>query len=103
MVNIFPCISLSGGHFENGSITENRGISRNVPFFKWILHLKIYKIGDFEKKNIKTLAPIEFLESALVYIVLRRGLVILRKSVSDYKNKSFIFHSLSHSFKVHTD
>ena len=66
MVTIFPCISLSGGHFENGSITGNEGISRDVTFFKWILRLKIYKIGDFEKNNIKTLVPNEFSKSALV-------------------------------------
>ena len=66
MVTIFPCISFAGGHFENGPITGNWGISRNVTLFKWILRLKIYKIGDFDKSNIKTLTPIEFLESALV-------------------------------------
>ena len=67
MVSMFPCISFAGGHLENGSITGNRGISRNVSSWNRILRKKICKIGDFHKKSIKTLAPNEFPRSALVY------------------------------------
>ena len=69
MVSMFPRISFAGGHLENGSITGNRGISRNVSSWNRILRKKICKIGDFHKKSIKTLAPNEFPRSALVYPV----------------------------------
>ena len=48
-------------------IMQKRGIFRDVALSHWILRLKIYKCGDFHKKNIKTLTPNEFLEFALVY------------------------------------
>ena len=60
-------ILFGGSHFENGSITGKRGISRNVSPKKWILLLKIYRKANFQKRSIKTLTPNEFSKSSLVY------------------------------------
>ena len=72
MVSMLPRISFAGGHLENGSITGNRGISRNVCSWNRILRKKIYKIGDFHKKSIKTLVPNEFPRSAPSLLVRKR-------------------------------
>ena len=65
---ILSNIPFGSGHLENASITEKRGISRDVARSHWILCLKISIYGDFHKKNTKTLTPNEFLNSALVYM-----------------------------------
>ena len=62
-------VPFGSGHLENAPITGKRGIFRDVARSYWILRLKIYKYGDFHKKNIKTLTPNEFLKSALDYIL----------------------------------
>ena len=64
-MSILSNISFGGGHFVKASITRKRGIFRDVSLQKWILRLKMYKTPDFQKKNIKTLTPTEFSESAL--------------------------------------
>ena len=56
-MSILSNIPFGGGHLEKASITGKRGISRNVSLENRILRLKIYKYGDFQKKNIKTRAP----------------------------------------------
>ena len=58
-------VPFGSGHLENAPITGKRGIFRDVARSYWILRLKIYKYGDFHKKNIKTRTPIEFSESVL--------------------------------------
>ena len=58
---ILSNIPFGSGHLVNGSITGKRGIFRDVARSHWILPLKIYKYGDFHKKNIKTRTPNEFL------------------------------------------
>ena len=60
-------VPFGSDHLVNGPITGKRGIFRDVARSYWILRLKIYKYGDFHKKNIKTRTPIEFSESVLVY------------------------------------
>ena len=55
---LLPAVLPAGGHLEKASITGKRGIFRNVSPFQWILHLKIYKIPNFQKNNTKTLTPI---------------------------------------------
>ena len=65
---ILSNIPFGNGHLKNASIAGKRGIFRDVSLLIWILRLKIYKYGDFHKKNIKTLTPNEFFKSALVYM-----------------------------------
>ena len=60
-------VPFGSGHLGNAPITGKRGIFRDVTRSYWILRLKIYKYGDFQKKNIKTLTPNEFSKSALDY------------------------------------
>ena len=72
-MSILSNIPFGGGHLEKASITGKRGISRDVSLENRILRLKIYKYGDFHKKNIKTLTPNESLKSALVYYTCERN------------------------------